>query len=565
MKTIKTNRKNIFPLTALVLSGVTFIAGCKTADVTVPYTYTENRLESKKTVSTQSGLVSGIYNQDETVELFAGIPFAKPPVGELRWKEPEDAEKWEGVYKAENFKPMAMQKQNTKLFIKLFNAYIHSKGDRTDFAPVSEDCLYLNIWRPANINEGEKLPVLVYVHGGALTSGSSWFESYDGEALAKQGIIMVTVAYRVGIFGYFSNEELSAESINHTTGNYGLLDQIKALKWVHDNIENFSGDKNNITLAGESAGSSSVNAICCSPLAKGLFRRAIAESSSLVIPVPPHTFRSIESSLALGNEVMKEYKASSIADLRKIKAENLLKSKHVFNSMTVDGYALTEYPWETYKKGLNNEEALLNGFNGDEGRAFTTLSKINRKNYKSLIKESPYVTDVDGILSLQEVKNDSDAKKLYTDMFSAVCFTYPHYSWTKMLCEQKKPVWLYCFNKTNIGISNMHSGELVYAYGNLFRNNIYTDDDYKVSDAMQGYWLNFVRFGDPNGNPKSSDYGKTLPYWEKAFENGKFEGELLMLDTEIKMDRDPFLPFYKYLNFDINKEDRPVTYGRKED
>ena len=549
--------------TALIICGLFLNSGCKSTDVFLPYG--EDTAESKAPVQTQYGLVSGVYNSDNTVELFAGIPFAKPPVGDLRWKEPQDAENWKGVYHAEKFKPMAMQKQSSKLFTKLFNAYIHSKGDRTDFAPVSEDCLYLNIWRPANYSEKEKLPVLVYIHGGSLTSGSSWYERYDGEALARQGIITVNVSYRLGVFGYYAHESLAEESPNHTTGNYGLLDQIKALKWVYDNIENFSGDKNNITIAGESAGSSSVNAICVSPLAKGLFRRAIAESSSLTIPVPPHTFRTREDSIRIGEKIMEEFKATSISELRSIKAEKLITTKHLCNSMTVDGYALPEYPWEIYQKGLNNEEALLNGFNGDEGRAFTTLSKINLKNYRKLTDDSPFVTDTDGILSIKEVKTDKEAKDLYTDIFSAICFTYPHYSWTKTVYEQKKPVWEYCFNKTNIGISNMHSGELPYAFGNLYREKYFDEEDYKLSEIMQKYWLNFARYGNPNGDKKSPDYGKNLPYWEKAGEKGKYAGEVLMLDTEIKMAEDPFLPYYKYLNFDIRKEDRPLTFGRKEE
>ncbi len=559
---MKTHGIFIFCIFTIFFASV-FVSACRTSDAVLPYGKSPE--PSNATVMTEHGAVRGIYSSDGSVELFAGLPYAKPPVGDLRWKEPLEMDGWNGVYEAYRFKPLAMQKQNPKIVTRLFNAYIHSPGDRTDFAPVSEDCLYLNIWRPSDASGDEKLPVLVYVHGGSLTTGSSWFESYDGEALAKQGIIMVTVSYRLGIFGYFASEELAAESPNGTTGNYGLLDQIKALDWVHRNIGSFGGDAENITIAGESAGSSSINAICASELSRGTFRRAIAESSSLVVPVPAHTFRSRESAIELGKKAMKEFNASSIEELRKVKAEKLVRTRHLFNSMTVDGHALCEYPWETYLKNKNHEEALLNGFNSDEGRAFTTLSKINRKNYAALVKKSPYVTSVEGILALKDVKTDEEAKRLYTDMFAAVCFTYPHYSWTKILSAQKKPVWEYCFSKENRGISNMHSGEMVYAYGNLFRNSIYDEDDHRLSRAMQGYWLNFVKYGDPNGKPGSSEYAKDFPYWERADENGEYDGSLLILDTQIKMGKDPFIPFYSHLDFNIDRERRPATFGSREE
>ena len=254
-------------------------------------------------ISVTGGDIQGILNKDGSVEIFAGIPFAAPPVGDLRWKEPQDVIPWEGVLQDDHFAPMAMQNQVNRLYNFLFNLYTHQKTSRTYKAPMSEDCLYLNVWRPArtggagHVSEGDTaetpLPVLVYVHGGALTGGQSWYENYDGENLCKSGIIVVTIAYRVCIFGYLADSELKEESPYGSTGNYGLLDQIKALDWVCKNISAFGGAAKNITIAGESAGSSSVNALCASPLTKGTFRRAIGESSSIVEETPPHTFRSM--------------------------------------------------------------------------------------------------------------------------------------------------------------------------------------------------------------------------------------------------------------------------------
>jgi len=532
-----------------------FFAACKSTDVRIPFS---SECQETEIVETKSGKVQGLYNSESGVELFAGIPFAQPPVGDLRWKEPLDVQAWEGVLEAKQFAPMAMQKQYPKFVRKIFNAYIHSSGDRTDFAPMSEDCLYLNVWRPKGTKESSKLPVLVYIHGGSLTSGSSWFESYDGEALAKKGIIVITIAYRVGIFGYFAHEALIKESPNGTTGNYGLLDQIKALEWINKNVECFGGDVQNITIAGESAGSSSVNALCASPLSKGLFRRAIAESSSLVIPVPSHTFRSKKDALAMGNKIMAEFKASSIEEMRKLPAEKLIKSVHDNNAMTVDSYAMPEYPWEIYQKGLNHEEALLNGFNMNEGIAFTMLSKINKRNYKRMLYESPYVTDVEELCKIREIKSNKQAKAFYTDLFSVVCFTYPHYSWTKTLAAQKKPVYEYVFTKENKGLGTMHSGEMAYAYGNLHRESIYDSQDYELEEAMTSYWVNFVKNGNPNG--------EGLPEWEDSSQLGEDCGKrLLELGKEIKMVEDPFLQYYKFIDFDIDPQKRPPTFGKKEE
>lgn len=542
------NKSHIIFITIFFATSL-FITGCKSTQITKPYT-TDNKTGI---ITTDSGKIRGIHNSDNSVELFAGIPFAKPPVGNLRWKEPENLEPWDDVLEADHFAPVAMQSRHSKLYRFLFNQYIHSDGDRSDFGPMSEDCLYLNIWRPANPeNESQKLPVLVYIHGGSLMSGSSWSENYDGESLTKKGIIVVTIAYRVGVFGYFAHEDLAAESPNHTTGNYGLLDQIKALEWINQNIGYFGGDADNITIAGESAGSSSVNALCASPLSKGLFRRAIGESSSLVVQVPPHTFRSQADAFKMGHNIMQEFKAKSIEDLRKIPAKKLIKTRYSNNAMTIDPYAMPEYPLEIYKAGKNHEEALLNGFNLDEGRAFTTLSSINLKNYKKLIEESPYVADAEGIYQLMPVKTNKDAKRLYTDVFSVVCFTYPHYSWTQVVTAQNRPVYEYCFVKENPSVSTMHSGEIIYAYGNLDKNTkkIYTDEDYTLSETMMNYWVNFAKFGDPNGNPQSPDYGKLLPYWEKATEKSG-EQKLLQLGTEVKMTTDPFTPFYEYLITDF--------------
>ncbi|WP_051537668.1 carboxylesterase/lipase family protein [Treponema sp. C6A8] len=500
----------------------------------------EKNPHETKIIHVSGGDIQGIWNKDKSVEIFAGIPFAAPPVGDLRWKEPQDVIPWEGVYKADHFAPMAMQNQLGRFLNFLYNAYTHQKKSRTYKAPMSEDCLYLNVWKPADSKASEPLPVLVYIHGGSLNSGQSWYESYDGENLAKEGIIVVTIAYRVGIFGYLADSELREESPHGTTGNYGLLDQIKALDWVRKNIRAFWGDENNITIAGESAGSSSVNALCASPLTKGTFRRAIAESSSIVEETPPHTFRTMEAALKMGEDVKAEFGVKSIEELRKIPAKKLLKSRYDHNSMTVDGYALVEKPYETYRKGLNHEEALLNGFNKNEGAAFTFFTKVTAKSLPEMMRPT-FKDRTEEFFEKYPVKNDREAKTLYNDIFSAWCFTKPHDKWTKTVAAQGRPVWEYYFSRENGSIGSNHSGEMIYAYRNVPRNKYYSEKDFEIEEIMSSYWINFVKTGNPNGN---DTLGRELPMWEESAASG---GLLLEIGDECRMREDPFRGFYKFL------------------
>ena len=508
----------------------------------------EKNPKEASVILTDKGAVKGILSDDGKVEIFAGIPFAKPPVGELRWKEPQELEPWDGVLEADHFAPMAMQTEYGRIFNFLINCYVHSKNDRTYKGPMSEDCLYLNVWRPAETKAAvEKngttksdstLPVLVYIHGGSLTSGQSWYEKYDGTNLAKEGIIVVTVAYRLGVFGYFADSELAAESPNGTTGNYGLLDQIKALEWVNKNIEAFGGDVNNITIAGESAGSSSVNAVCASPLAKGLFRRAIAESSSIVQKTPPHTFRTMQKAQETGAAIKAEFKCNTVEELRKIPAEKLIKTKYSNSSMTVDGYALPRTPYEIYQDNENNEEALLNGFNRQEGFAFAAFTKVTKKNLYSLL-ESTFKSRTQEAIDAQNIKTKKQARAYYNDVYSAVCFTYPHDCWTKTLAAQGRPVYEYFFNKENGELGTMHSGEMIYAYRNVPRTRNYDQSDYNLEMIISSYWLNFVKYGDPNGVASN---GVPLPEWKTFNESGL----LLEFSENCVMREDPFMRIYQY-------------------
>ena len=454
-----------------------------------------------------NGKVVGVYNKDQTVEIYAGIPYAKAPVGELRWKEPQDVENWDGVRDCSKFGAKSMQPGSNAITNTLVDMY-SMKGWYPDFNMYpeqnkSEDSLYLNIWRPHN--DKKDLPILVFIHGGSLTTGSSAYEDYNGEQMAKKDIIMITIQYRLGVFGYFAHEDLANESPNHTTGNYGLLDQIKALEWINNNATYFGGDKDNITIAGESAGSSSVSALCVSPLAKGLFKRAIGESSSIVVKKAPHTYRKMKDALEVGNNIVKEFKCNSIEDLRKIPASKLVNTQYSNSSMTLDGYAIIEEPYKTYLRHDNNEEALLNGYNVLEGDAFVVptflFSPTNKNNILGRRIDTFGENVGNKIYDLYKDKIEKDAFSAFNEIFSVYWFMHPHQSWSKYALDAGVKVYRYQFTKENGYRSTYHAGEMIYAYNNFEKSahkNAYNQSDYSLGRIMSTYWANYVKTGDPN-------------------------------------------------------------------
>ena len=505
--------------------------------------------EVTETVRVQQGLLTGVYNGDKSVEVYAGIPFAKPPVGELRWKEPQEPDGWEGVRACDTFAPMSMQQKNIYIdsLSAIFGYHNYEISLKDNFKEaMSEDSLYLNIWKPAG--DVKNLPVLFFIHGGSLTGGHTSFDAYNGETLASKGIIVVNCAYRLNVFGYYANEELAEESPNGTTGNYGLLDQIQALKWVNENIAAFGGNPDEITIAGESAGSSSVNAVCVSPLAKGLFKRAVAESSGITAKTPYHTFRPLESALEMGRNIMAEFNADSIDDLRKVPAEKIVNTAYTNSAMTVDGYAITEQPYLTYEKGNNNEEALLNGFNAHEADLFTMFSKVTSENYEDSLKgvlgdnakkaAELFPAEKQDKKYTIVIDRKGDAKGSYDKVISAAWFTYSHYNWSRLLAKQNKDVYEYYFTMDNKSLGSFHAGEMPYLYGNLFRHaKMYNGDDNALSETMQGYLLNFVKTGNPNGNG--------LPEWKKFNDN---ERQALEFNKEVKMINDPYYELYALID-----------------
>ena len=498
----------------------------------------------QEVLTTTGGKVKGIYNKDQDVEIYAGIPYAKAE----RWKLPKPYS-WEGEIDGKYFGPCFMQAKPNPFTDGLATIYAE-KGWHPDYRMQpyqkrSEDGLYLNIWKPKTTEKN--LPILVYIHGGSLTSGTSASDDINGESLAKHGVIMITIQYRLGIFGYYANEELMKESLTEegraTTGNYGLFDQIEALKWVNNNAANIGGDVNNITIAGESAGSSSVSALCASPLAHGLFRRAIGESSSLAVKKAPHTFRSMEDAYKAGKETLKQFKCSSVQELRKLSAEKLLGAKQAYSGMTVDGWALEEEPYLTYQKGNQNEEALLNGYNIKEADAFVIpdylFSPTNKKNIKERLNTKFKNGYGDRIHDLYKDKIEKDAFSEFNEIMSVYWFIGPRHSWSNLELASGKPVYRYQFTKENGYHGTFHSGELIYAYGNLNKSHqkfAYNQSDYELSDIMVNYWANFAKTGNPNG--------AGLPEWKPYSESGYIQE----LGQERKQIEDKYLALYPLLD-----------------
>ncbi|MBQ9393649.1 MAG: carboxylesterase family protein [Oscillospiraceae bacterium] len=485
-------------------------------------------------VTVAQGQLTGVTTADGAVEVYAGIPYAKPPVGELRWKEPQDPEAWDGVLAADHFAPMSMQPSNGALYNSLadivgYHDYrITVKDNFRDV--MSEDSLYLNIWKPAGAVSGA--PVLVYVHGGSLMTGQPWYADYSGEGLARDGVIVVNMGYRLGVFGFFADPELAAESPNGTTGNYGLLDQIKALEWVRDNIAAFGGDADNVTLAGESAGSACVSALCTSPRAAGLFRRVIGESSTTTAPRPAHSYRTLEEAYQASAKTRQQLGGVTLAQLRDMSAEELVKFTDDHHHITVDGYVLTESPWESYRKGIHNEEAVLHGFNASESALFTIFDNATLKNYESKVRG--YFGDyADAVLALYPAATDAEAKENWRSLFSAVYFSYGHYCWTRQAIACGEPVYEYYFTKSNGRLGANHGGEEVYFYGNIpAGDRHYDESDRALGALMHEHFRSFIATGEPGGD------------WAPAAD----ASSVYRLGEAVGTTQDPYRPLYDILD-----------------
>lgn len=453
-------------------------------------------------VKISNGLISGIKGDKTDVLVFKGIPFAAPPVGDLRWKAPQPVQNWSGVKVCDKFGPNAMQNKPVPKGVYVAEFLIPVDGE------ISEDCLYLNVWTAAK-RVNEKRPVIVYIHGGGFTEGSGSCPIYDGESMASKGVVFVTINYRLGIFGFFAHPELTAETSYKSSGNYAILDQIAALKWVKENIAAFGGDPSNVTVAGQSAGSMSVNAIAASPLAKGLFQRLIAESGASVVKGSFGGSSTLKDAENRGVESAKKAGASSLADLRKMSADELRQKISGGGSVIVDGYVIPEPIPVLFEKGALADVPLLTGWNGDDA-LFSMPTKLDA--YKQNLK-TQFGKDAATVEKLYPATNDQEAALQTKNLSRDRGFGIQNYAWARMhSINGKSKSYLYFFDrkvpeeggKQQYGA--FHSGEITYAYDNHTKfKRPWTQGDYDLAKLMSSYWVNFAKTGNPNG--------KGLPEW----------------------------------------------------
>lgn len=460
-------------------------------------------------VKIANGLLEAGAPLEKGVRSFKGIPFAQPPVGDLRWKPPQPVKNWTGVRKADQFGARCMQRTGPGA-----DYWFRSNG-------MSEDCLYLNVWTPAKSGK-ERLPVLVYVFGGGFQNGDGSEPRYDGESMASKGIVAVSINYRLNIFGFYSHPELTRESPHHASGNYGLLDQVAALQWVQRNIAAFGGDPKKVTIAGESAGSISVSALMASPLSKNLIAGAIGESGALISTLPPRSLRETEEdgaqfAAAAGVDSLKALRAMSAAGIQEalVKAAQPGPGGLRFRP-NLDGYFLAKPLKEIFAAGEQSKVPLLAGSNTEEGNARAVLgqSEPTPENFAAAVKRL-YGDHADAVLKAYAASTPEAVLQAATDLASARFIGHGTWKWTELQAQTSgKPVYRYMYARSRPRFAPegqpagsprakgaVHSAEIQYAMGNLSLDKRYgwEPDDYKVSETMQAYFVNFIKTGNPNG------------------------------------------------------------------
>jgi para-nitrobenzyl esterase len=458
-----------------------------------------------KPVPVDSGVIEG--TAENGLAVYRGVPFAAPPLGELRWREPQPVAPWKGTRKATSFAPACMQRG------------VSMPGEKPP--AVSEDCLYLNIWTPAKGDE--QLPVMVWIHGGGYTNGSTAMPLYWGDRLAQRGVVVVTVAYRLGPLGFLAHRDLTAESPHKSSGNYGLLDQIAALKWIQKNIATFGGDPQRVTIAGQSSGAMSVSMLMASPRAKGLFHRAIGQSGGVFEPVqiaPSYLLANAERD---GKEYATSVGAASIAELRKLPAAKLLGgSAGGVSHPVVEPYVLPISPYDAFVSGAYNDVPILVGFNAEEARALADVARVKAASFAADIERSfgPLPAP---IMGAYPHATDAQARQARLDLERDLRFGWDMWAWARLQAQSGQGrVYFYYFKhkppfprgSAHEGWGASHFAEMWYMFDHLDQHAWpWSAADRELADRMSRYWTNFVKRGDPNG--------ERVPPWPAFVSDGK--------------------------------------------
>jgi para-nitrobenzyl esterase len=495
----------------------------------------------------QHGVIEGNYDTKTGVQKYFGIPFAKPPVGELRWKAPQPLAPWKGVKETKKFGPRPMQG------IVFGDMMSRSEG-------LSEDCLYLNVWTPAKKNT-QNLPVLVYFYGGGNVAGDGSEPRYDGESMSKKGVVVVTCNYRLNVFGNMAHSELSAETAYKGSGNYGYYDQLAALQWVQKNIAAFGGDPNHVTIAGESAGSVAVSYQMASPLSKGLIHAAIGESGGGIEPtMAPVSLAEAEKS---GAEFLQKAGVKSIKELRGMSTKDIYDmyqdSKRFGFPVVLDGNFLSKKLPEIFAAKEQHQIPLLLGWNSAEipGGAFMQGKPYTVENYLERVKKE-YPNDVDKVMSLYPAHSEKEVELSATALAADRFISYSTWKWFDLhRNNSSQPVYRYLYSKLRPPLVDQntvsalaggtvrregpvqtpppavgapHACEIEYAMGNLHlvKEYAWTADDFKVSDTMLNYFTNFVKTYNPNSDK--------LPEWPAA-KAGDATPPVMIIDTNSRAEK----------------------------
>lgn len=445
----------------------------------------------------ESGTVSGA--RESGLSMYKGIPFAAPPVGDLRWRPPAPVASWTGLRKADLFAPACMQ------------TGVSMPGETPP--KVSEDCLYLNIWTPAT-GAHEHLPVIVWIYGGGLINGSSSMPLYWGDRLAHKGVIVVTIAYRLGPLGFLALPELTRESPQHSSGNYGLMDQVAALQWVQRNIAAFGGDPKCVTIAGQSSGSISVSVLMASPLARGLFQHAIGESGGLFEPLqlaPKYLLANAEKD---GEKFAASLGVTSLKELRGLPATQFIGDAGGIVHPVIEPYLLPLSPYEAFDSGQQNDVPLLLGSNAEEARSLVDATHVSAATFDAGIEQS-YGKLPPQLLAAYPHSTDEAAKQARFDFERDLRFGWDMWAWARLQAGTgHASVYYYSFRQQppfpagsvyeDWGAS--HFAELWYVFDHLDQDPWkWTASDRKLAEEMSSYWVNFARSGNPNG--------PGLPHW----------------------------------------------------